>query len=93
MIYTVPTQTSRSEKSANQNSIKLLKNQIVTGTYNVAGSTAGASIGQDAEYSCSDCGRLCRRYHRQPKRTMFGFGLQRSFGRSTGIISVLSDAK
>ena len=32
MIYTVPTQTSRSEKSANQNSIKLLKNQIVTGT-------------------------------------------------------------
>ena len=33
--------------------------------------------------------------HRQPKRTMFGFGLQRSFHESkyTRIISVLSDAK
>ena len=29
--------------------------------------------------------------HRLPKRTMFGFGLQRSFGRN--IVSVLSDAK
>ena len=35
--------------------------------------------------------------HRQPKRTMCGFGLQRSFGRIwseyTRIITVLSDAK
>ena len=27
VIYTVPTQTSRREKSANQNSIKLLENE------------------------------------------------------------------
>ena len=36
-------------------------------------------------------------HHRQPKRTMCGFGLQRSFGRIwleyTRIIRVLSDAK
>ena len=38
-----------------------------------------------------------RSFHRQPKRTMCGFGLERSFGRIwseyTRIIRVLSDAK
>ena len=41
--------------------------------------------------------RYVRLGHRQPKRNMCGFGLQRSFGRIwseyTRIISVLSDAK
>ena len=32
-------------------------------------------------------------HHRQPKRTMFGFGLQRSFWSEYTRINLLSDAK
>ena len=52
-------------------------------------------LGQEKYKPTTDIDRSTfQKEHRQPKRTMSGFGLQRSFGRNTlQIISALSDAK